>query len=706
MSSSQSPARLQPTDPLIGRVISGRFRVIELLARGGMGRVYRAEQVPLGRQVALKVLDRPPSAESDREFETRFLNEASTAAKLQHSNTVTVFDYGRSEDGICFIAMELVEGISLRDAIRVGAPFTSQRTVHIALQIARSLREAHKLEVIHRDLKPANVLLARHDDDEDFVKVLDFGLVKHVDNSDRENLTREGLFLGSPKYMAPEHILGERVDARADVYSLGVCMYEMLSGHPPYGHDNTVKILMAHMHEPVPVLRSATCPPALADLVARCLAKSPAARPASMEELIVELKRTIGSQSVHSGEYARPLDALARARLDAHSPSGSSGFRVPALPAPARPSSSEMRAAPLAPSLHQPLASVAAAEPAQAQVAAARSRKPLVARAAVVLLLVLAGAGLGLASIRERSDTVVGTATRAQPEASTVKMLDALPAPAAATSTQEASVGEAAHIFVRLDSHPSGAMVMFEGRAYGPTPANVEIEGPGVSRGSEVTFVFEKEGYEPVRISRLVRLQNLTIETDLSRMPEGKQAKHTSSSAPRASASAPAHVAAAAPAPAPVSVAAAVQQPAPTSPAPSRPAMALPAAPTATATATAQPPSALPVQATPSAPAPAPAAKPLALQVSKPSVPLPAGPDAVPEYPRAARRAGITGTVVARVNVGSDGKVQSVVILEGPSVFHEAVRAALSARRYTPARLSNGAAAADSHVVRVPFELK
>ena len=188
MSSSESPVRRHPADPLIGRTINERFRVIELLARGGMGRVYRAEQLQLSRPVALKVLDRPVAPEFDAEFEQRFLNEASIAAKLHHSNTVRVHDYGRTEDGICFIAMELVEGVSLRDAIRAGAPFTAERTVHIALQIARALREAHRLDVIHRDLKPANVLLSRYHDQADFVKVLDFGLVKHVDQADSEEL--------------------------------------------------------------------------------------------------------------------------------------------------------------------------------------------------------------------------------------------------------------------------------------------------------------------------------------------------------------------------------------------------------------------------------------------------------------------------------------------------------------------------------------
>src|SRR5687768_16386408 len=167
MTTNEAPKQ-SPQDELIGRVINDRFRIISVITRGGMGRVYRAEQVPLGRLVAVKTLDpRSQGGDTDPQFQQRFFLEASVASKLQHPNTVTVFDYGRTADGVYFIAMELVEGRSLYHVIREEGPISAGRVIHIAMQIARSLREAHGLDVIHLDLKPGNVLLTRHGDEDD-----------------------------------------------------------------------------------------------------------------------------------------------------------------------------------------------------------------------------------------------------------------------------------------------------------------------------------------------------------------------------------------------------------------------------------------------------------------------------------------------------------------------------------------------------------
>ncbi len=279
-------------DPLVGRELGGKFKILERIARGGMGAVYRAEQASLGRACAIKVL-RLPEGGDVVEFSKRFFLEASVVSKLTHPNTVTVFDYGKSaEDGMLYLAMELLEGRTLLRAIRDDGPLPRERALSITRQIARSLREAHGLGVVHRDVKPANVYLVKHGDEDDFVKVIDFGLVKEAD----EDLTQAGTFMGSPKYMAPEQIRGDATDGRADVYALGVVLFEMLTGKVPFDKGGNVQTLMAHVNDPPPRLAEVN---PLADvdelteaLVARCLAKNPDERFLSMEELLAALKAT------------------------------------------------------------------------------------------------------------------------------------------------------------------------------------------------------------------------------------------------------------------------------------------------------------------------------------------------------------------------------------------------------------------------------
>jgi serine/threonine-protein kinase len=296
-------------DPLIGRVINGRFKITALIARGGMGRVYRAEQAPLGRVCALKILTTTYEGEHDPEFHKRFFLEASIASKITHPNSVTIFDYGQTEDDIYYMAMEFLEGVTLHRAIRTAGYFPEARVAHVGRQVCRALREAHALGCIHRDLKPANIFLTEHGDEPDFVKVLDFGLVKNVlgEGKPEDQLTQTGLFMGSPKYMAPEQIRGERVDIRTDVYSLGIIMYEMLTGKVPFERQTSLNTLMAQVNDKPPRLLE-TNPKIevsadMEDLIVRCMAKNPADRVASMDEVLGILKRIQGPGMTVTGEY-------------------------------------------------------------------------------------------------------------------------------------------------------------------------------------------------------------------------------------------------------------------------------------------------------------------------------------------------------------------------------------------------------------------
>jgi len=273
---------------LVGATVAGKYTVEAWRAAGGMGVIYAARQQPLDREVAIKVLNLRDD-EVDPEFEKRFYLEAATCAKLSHPNIVVVHDYGRLEPeqgGACFMVMELVHGRTIGEAIGEDGPFNPGRALRIARDIARALRAAHRHGVIHRDLKPANVMLETSDDGER-VKVLDFGLVK-VLQEESEQITQEGEFLGSPRFMAPEQIAHAEVDTRTDVYSLGGLLYLLLTGKPPFVRSGSMNTILAHMEDPVPPMsdHGVDIPASLEQVTRRCLEKDPKDRYASADELL------------------------------------------------------------------------------------------------------------------------------------------------------------------------------------------------------------------------------------------------------------------------------------------------------------------------------------------------------------------------------------------------------------------------------------
>ena len=254
-----------------------------------MGKVYRALQKPLDRQVALKILD---VTDSDGEFRKRFFMEASLCAKLNHPHTVRIYDYGATDDGIFYIAMEYLKGRTLHDMIHMDAPIDPLRAVLIMRRVCGALAEAHDAGIVHRDLKPANVFLTHHGDDPEFPKVIDFGLVKELGKE--SELSRTGHVLGSPMYMAPEQVEGKAVDGRTDVYAIGLMMYFMLAGKTAFPRGNPMAVLMAQVQRIPPTFHEVDpnleVPALLEWLVRTCIEKKMDDRFGSMHELLRALK--------------------------------------------------------------------------------------------------------------------------------------------------------------------------------------------------------------------------------------------------------------------------------------------------------------------------------------------------------------------------------------------------------------------------------
>jgi serine/threonine protein kinase len=287
---AQSPASLYGAEAnMIGREIAGRYRILAKLGEGGMGAVYRGEQMSLKRAVAVKVLR--PELSTNQNILKRFNAEAEVVAKLGHPNTVNIYDFGQDSDGSLFIAMEFIEGESLRKVLHEQGPLAPARALAIATQIAASLADAHAHGIIHRDLKPDNVMLQARGRQRDVVRVLDFGIAKLRDDSraTQQAMTQAGDMLGTPQYMAPEQIRGEAIDGRVDVYALGCMLYEMVTARMPFEAPSIMAMLSKHLLEnPVPpsVRRpDLAIPPAIDQLVMAAMSKDPNGRPPSMEQL-------------------------------------------------------------------------------------------------------------------------------------------------------------------------------------------------------------------------------------------------------------------------------------------------------------------------------------------------------------------------------------------------------------------------------------
>ncbi len=348
--STSDDSQPEATDLWLGRVLSERYRLSSLLGEGAMGRVYDAEHVMMRKRVAVKILH----AELTRvpEVVSRFEREAMAAANIDHANVAAATDFGKVEDGSIYLVLEFVEGRSLRQELQPG-PLSVPRALHVVRQMASALVAAHALDIVHRDLKPENVLLVHKAHDPDFVKVLDFGIAKVPVSATAgpmsqpgAPITRVGMVFGTPEYMAPEQALGKEVDCRADIYALGVILYELLSGVRPFDERHELGVLGQQLSRSVPRIADrapgVVVPEPVEALAHRLLKREVSERPGSALEVVRALDGLLA-------QYAPELLTVTPGSIPgtASYPSLASYVQLPADSAPADPSSEPLGASTL-----------------------------------------------------------------------------------------------------------------------------------------------------------------------------------------------------------------------------------------------------------------------------------------------------------------------------------------------------------------------
>ena len=293
----------------IGKKIGGHYVISEKLGEGGMGYVFRAKHLMLDKDVAIKVL-REDFAENTESFE-RFRREAKNTSKLSHPNAVSMYDFGQTEDGLVYIILEYINGLDLKVLITRDGAFPEERAIPIFLQICEVLEEAHGQGIIHRDLKSENIMICNKNNRQDFVKVLDFGIAKLMDVGGRTTggtLTQKGVVFGTPQYMSPEQVQGETLDQRADLYSLGIIMYEVVSGDVPFNALNPVDVMVKQVKDKpkqVGKLKDVNISSTLDKIIMKCLEKKPASRFSTARELYDALA-SIAVDSVDMSLHSLP----------------------------------------------------------------------------------------------------------------------------------------------------------------------------------------------------------------------------------------------------------------------------------------------------------------------------------------------------------------------------------------------------------------
>lgn len=303
------------TDDLIGKRLFGDYEVKKQLGEGGMGAVYLVEHIGMGQRIAVKVLHA-----QDPEQLQRFYREAAAITRLNHPNIIRVFSLGMTDDGLLYISMEYVDGKPLRDVIFDDGVISEKRAIRIMRQCLHTLGEAHDLGVIHRDLKPDNIMLTEFRKVRDFVKVLDFGIakIKEKSGAEQKKLTQEGIVYGTPEYLSPEQAAGKEIDQRSDLYSMGVILYEMVTGNAPFTGNNAVQILMGHVYNEVPDPDSNSkqrIHPEMKRILYKALEKKTDKRYQSAMDFLADLEELEGKLSGGRSARTTSLDATQMSAL-------------------------------------------------------------------------------------------------------------------------------------------------------------------------------------------------------------------------------------------------------------------------------------------------------------------------------------------------------------------------------------------------------
>lgn len=516
-----------------GTVIGDRYEITARIAAGGMGEVYKAKHVELGKAIAVKVMR--PELSEDPEFVARFKREAISTGGIGQINIVDISDFGRTDDGRFYFVMEFLDGVTLTKVIQSEGAMPVERVLNIAVQVARALAAAHSLGVVHRDLKPENIMLLQKQNQRDFVKVVDFGVAKLPNPDGTKGFTMLGMVVGTPQYMSPEQARAVAVDHRSDIYSLGLILYELLTGKPTFEGETPTSLMVKQVSDPPPPLVIELAP--LAELIMQMLEKHADARPQTMEEVLARLEELLAERRrtpapgaatpVPRSSGSRPVMATPSSTRKPTVPEGRAATSSSRITVPAREANTEVEVeaattpgtVPAEPVVApkrvrtRPEVEVAGTDtsalPDEAEPQLpTRSRGPLVV---LLALVVIAVAGAGYLATRE-PEAPKGPVTPVTPTVTPPVE------PHADPGIVPPPVAEVVMVSLHFVSDPTGAEVYEGDVLQGVTPLTLKR-----AQGSVVELRAVHEG--SVELTRKVRFnEDETIQLTLAKQPTSRPA--------------------------------------------------------------------------------------------------------------------------------------------------------------------------------------